>query len=102
VLDVFVIDTTGGSHAMSITHQLRQSGFTADRAFEARSMKSQMKSADRSGAKVAVIIGDTEAEESTCTVRNLSTSEQTTIPSTELQSYLESVLGPRQPRRHTP
>ena len=101
-LDVFVIDTTGGSHALSITHQLRHSGFSADRAFEGRSMKSQMKSADRSGAQVAVIIGDTEAEESTCTVRNLSTSEQTTIPSTELQGYLASVLGPRQPRRHTP
>jgi histidyl-tRNA synthetase len=87
---------------MSITHQLRRGGFTADRAFEGRSMKSQMKSADRSGAQVAVIIGDTEAEESTCTVRNLSTSEQTTIPSTELQSHLVSVLGPRQPRRHAP
>jgi len=102
VLDVFVIDTTGGSHALSITHQLRQNGFYADRAFEGRSMKSQMKSADRSGAQVAVIIGDTEAEESTCTVRNLSTSEQTTIPSIELQGHLESLLGPRQPRRHTP
>jgi histidyl-tRNA synthetase len=102
VLDVFVIDTTGGSHALSITHQLRQGGFSADRAFEGRSMKSQMKSADRSGAQLAVIIGETEAEESTCTVRNLSTSEQTTIPSTELQGHLESVLGPRQPRRHTP
>ena len=102
VLDVFVIDTTGGSHAMTITHLLRQGGFSADRAFEARSMKSQMKSADRSGAQVAVIIGETEAEESTCTVRNLSTSEQTTIPLTELQNHLTSVLGPRQPRRHTP
>jgi histidyl-tRNA synthetase len=65
-------------------------------------MKSQMKSADRSGAQVAVIIGETEAEESTCTVRNLATSEQTTIPLTELQNHLMTVLGPRQPRRHTP
>lgn len=102
VLDVFVIDTTGGSHALSVTHQLRHSGFSADRAFEGRSMKSQMKSADRSGARVAVIIGETEAEESTCAVRNLSTSEQITIPLTELQNHLLSVLGPRQPRRHTP
>jgi histidyl-tRNA synthetase len=87
---------------MTITHLLRQGGFSADRAFEARSMKSQIKSADRSGAQVAVIIGESEAEESTCTVRNLSTSEQTTIPLTELQNHLTSVLGPRQPRRHTP
>ena len=102
VLDVFVIDTTGGGHALSLTHQLRQSGYSADRAFEARSMKSQMKSADRSGAQVAVIIGESESEHSTCSVRNLSTSEQTTIPLIDLQSHLESILGPRQPRRHTP
>jgi len=102
VLDVFVIDTTGGGHALSLTHQLRQSGYSADRAFEARSMKSQMKSADRSGAQVAVIIGESESEQSTCSVRNLSTSEQTTIPLIDLQSHLASILGPRQPRRHTP
>ena len=102
VLDVFVIDTTSGGHALSLTHQLRQSGYSADRAFEARSMKSQMKSADRSGAQVAVIIGESESEQSTCSVRNLSTSEQTTIPLIDLQSHLASILGPRQPRRQTP
>lgn len=102
VIDVFVVDTTGGHHALSLTHQLRQNGFSADRAFEARSMKSQMKSADRSGALVAVIIGETESEQSTCSVRNLSTSEQTTIPLIELQNHLKSILGPREPRRQTP
>jgi histidyl-tRNA synthetase len=48
---------------------------------------------------VAVIIGESEAEQSTCTVRNLSTSEQTTIPLVDLQSHLQTIVGPRQPRR---
>lgn len=100
-IDVFVIDTTGGSHALRISNSLRAAGFSADRAFDARSMKAQMKGADRSGALVAVIIGETEAEQSTCTVRNLSNSEQTTIPLAELQKHLQAIVGPREPRRHT-
>ena len=55
--DGFVVDTTGGREAMRITTELRGAGFAADRAYDNRSMKSQMKAADRSGAQVAVIIG---------------------------------------------
>jgi histidyl-tRNA synthetase len=99
VIDVFIVDTVDGTRATALAHSLRQAGFAADRAYEGRSMKSQMKAADRSGAGVAIIIGGTEAEEGTCTVRNLSTSEQTTIPVGELQSHLQSVVGPREPRR---
>ncbi|MBK8333645.1 MAG: histidine--tRNA ligase [Acidimicrobiaceae bacterium] len=51
-VDVFVVDTTGGLEALQITAQLRALGLSADRAFENRSMKSQMKGADRSGASV--------------------------------------------------
>lgn len=101
VIDVFIVDTVDGTRATSIAHSLRQAGFTADRAYEGRSMKSQMKAADRSGASVAVIIGGTEAEEGTCTVRNLSTSEQTTIPVGELQDHLRNAIGPREPRRRS-
>jgi len=84
---------------LQLTTLLRVAGFSADRAFDGRSMKAQMKGADRSGALVAVIIGESEAEQSTCTVRNLSTSEQTTIPLVDLQSHLQTIVGPRQPRR---
>jgi histidyl-tRNA synthetase len=99
-MDVFVIDTTGGSHALVVSHSLREAGYSVDRAFDGRSMKSQMKAADKSGAGIAVIIGSTEAESSQCTVRNLSTSEQSTIPMADLQQHVQSVLGSRQPRRH--
>ena len=101
-IDVFVVDTVDGLHALAITNTLRAAGFSADRAFDGRSMKAQMKGANRSGALVAIIIGETEAAESTCSVRNLSTAEQLTIPMSELQSHLQSILGSREPRRQTP
>ena len=101
-IDVFVVDTVDGLHALTITDTLRAAGFSADRAFDGRSMKAQMKGANRSGALLAVIIGESEAAESTCSVRNLSTSEQTTIPRDELLNHLQSILGSREPRRHTP
>ena len=100
ITDVFVVDTVDGTRATSIAHQLRLAGYSADRAYEGRSMKSQMKAADRSNAVVAVIIGESEAAAEQCTVRNLSTSEQVTIPVAELESYIGSVVGPREPRRH--
>ena len=61
VLDVFLVDTTGGLEALQLTAELRAAGLSADRAYENRSMKAQMKVADRSGAAVAVIIGSNEA-----------------------------------------
>ncbi|MEX0846740.1 MAG: histidine--tRNA ligase, partial [Ilumatobacteraceae bacterium] len=50
---VFIVDTTGGLEAVRIGAELRASGISSDRAFENRSMKSQMKGADRSGATFA-------------------------------------------------
>ena len=100
IADVFIVDTVDGTRATSIAHNLRSMGYSADRAYEGRSMKSQMKSADKSGARVAVIIGESEAQSGQCTVRHLETSEQTTIPVTDLQQYLQTVVVPRTPRRH--
>ena len=93
-VDVFVVDTTGGLHALTITDQLRAAGISADRAFENRSMKSQMKAADRSGATVAVIIGSDEAAAGTAVVRPLRDGgEQTSVPRSELTTTLRKVLS---------
>jgi histidyl-tRNA synthetase len=55
-LDVFVIDTTGGEAARDLTMELRSAGVRADRAFDDRSFKSQLKSAMRSGARFALAV----------------------------------------------
>jgi histidyl-tRNA synthetase len=55
-LDVFVLDTTGGAQARDLTAELRRAGVRADRAFDRRSFKAQMKVALRSGARLALVI----------------------------------------------
>ena len=89
-LDAFVVDTTGGLEALRLTAELRAAGLTADRAYENRSMKAQMKVADRSGAAVAIIIGSNELAEGAVTVRPLRTDDgQQTIARSTLIDYLK-------------
>ncbi len=89
---VFVIDTTGGAEALVLTDQLRRSGISADRAFESRSMKSQMKAADRSGAEVALIIGSDELASGTVVVRPLRGGDQISVHRDDLLPALQKVL----------
>jgi histidyl-tRNA synthetase len=70
-VDVFVVDVTGHSHARDLTAELRAAGIRCDRAFDSRGMRSQMKSADRSGARYAVIIGEQEVAADVVAVRPL-------------------------------
>jgi len=68
---VFVVDVTGGSHALGVCTSLREAGIGADRAYGGRSMKAQMKVADRSGAPYAAIIGEDEVAAGEVTLRDL-------------------------------
>jgi histidyl-tRNA synthetase len=91
-VDVFVVDTTGGSHALELTDALRTAGLSADRAFDNRSMKSQMKAADRSGARYAVIIGSDEAAAGSVIVRPLrDRADQSVVARTDLIPHLKSL-----------
>jgi histidyl-tRNA synthetase len=93
-VEVFVVDTTGGNEALVITHQLRDAGFSCDRSFENRSMKSQMKAADKSGALVAIIIGSDEVEANAFVLRPLRGEEQqSTIPRSDLIPSITKALS---------
>jgi len=70
-VDVFVVDVTGGEHARDLTLELRRLGIAVDRAYDSRSMRAQMKAADRSGARIVVIVGEDEVESGVVTVRDL-------------------------------
>ena len=78
--DVFVVDTTGGRTALRLAAQLRGAGLRAERAYGAKSMKSQMKTANKSRAIVAVIIGEDELARGVATVRPMNGGEQSEYP----------------------
>jgi histidyl-tRNA synthetase len=65
------------------SHWICELGTAAIRAemdYAGRSLKSQMKRADRLGARHVLIVGDSEMEAGEAPIRNMSTKEQTGIP----------------------
>jgi histidyl-tRNA synthetase len=93
-LDAFVVDATDGRTARDITQELRSAGLRVDRAFGGRSMKSQMKAAGRSGARVAVIVGDQEVADATATVRDLAGGEQQVVPRDKVADVVRTLIDP--------
>jgi histidyl-tRNA synthetase len=91
-VDVFVVDTTGGTEALLLTAELRAAGVACDRAFDDRSMKAQFKASDRSGAALALVVGEREAAEGTVTVRDLTTGEQEAVGRGDLVDHVRKRL----------
>jgi histidyl-tRNA synthetase len=90
---VFVIDAVDGTHARDLVAALRRAGLAADRAYGGRSIKSQMKAADRSGAAWAVIVGEDEVAAGEVTLRDLRhQSEQERIPRDAVIDHLRKRL----------
>lgn len=92
-VDVFVVDVVSGVEATLLCDELRQAGLGADRAFDGRSMKSQMKKAGGSGAPVAVIVGEQEVADGTVVVRDLRTSEQETVARGDVVTRVRELVG---------
>jgi histidyl-tRNA synthetase len=91
-VEVFVIDTTGGDEALALTHELRRAGVSADRAFEGRSMKAQFKAADRSGARLALVVGEREKADATVTVRDLTEGDQEAVGRHDVVDHIRKRL----------
>jgi histidyl-tRNA synthetase len=93
-LDAFVVDVAGGEAARDLTAELRRAGMRADRAFDGRSLKSQMKGADRSGARVALIVGPDEVAAGTVTVRPLrGGGDQRSVPRAEVVEAVRDAVA---------
>jgi histidyl-tRNA synthetase len=58
-----------------------------------KSLKSQMKQANRLGAKYVLILGDREIEENTAILRNMSTKEQSSIGLDNLVDRIQTKIG---------
>ena len=93
-LDIFIVDTSDSRQALLLSQELREDGFRVDRAFDGRSMKSQMRVADRSGATHAIIIGSVEVEAREVLVLPLRGrgNQQTRVPLDRLSDFLNNNL----------
>jgi histidyl-tRNA synthetase len=65
--------------SMALLRDLRRAGINAQVEYEGRSLKSQMKRADRLGARLVFILGDDELARGEITVKRMATSTQEAI-----------------------
>jgi histidyl-tRNA synthetase len=94
--EVFVVDTTELDTAAGLCHLLRSAGVAVVRAYDNRSMKAQMKVADKSGAKLALLVGPQELAAGQITIRELRGDEkieQISVSRDEIVSQVLSRLG---------
>jgi histidyl-tRNA synthetase len=70
------------------TAKLRQAGFSADRDYQGRKIKAQMKSADRMQAKFTAILGDDELERGEIMLKSMETGEQRNVKLDDLANEL--------------
>lgn len=78
--------------AFRIQNELRQAGLRVEGDFRHKSMKSQMRRADRSGAPFAVIVGQDELDRNEVLVRHLADKTQRNLPIESLREYLRAHL----------
>jgi histidyl-tRNA synthetase len=60
--------------------------------FSGKSLKSQMKRADRLGASYVLIVGDKELEEGTAALRNMATKEQASVSLDNVVENLKKII----------
>jgi histidyl-tRNA synthetase len=76
------------AEAIRLVDELRRQGVPTLMAFGDRSLKAQLKTADRSGARFALLLGEEELAGATVTVRDLQTGTQTAVPRHDLLRWL--------------
>lgn len=93
-LDAFVVDFAGGTAARDLTARLRAAGFRVDRSFDGRSPKAQFKAADRSGARLALVVGPDEAAGNTVGIKDLhKPGDQVTVAREQIVDEVSRRLG---------
>ena len=75
--------------AFGLTNELRRAGISAEMDYADKSLKSQLKRADKLNSSFALIFGDKEIDEKQVLLRNMKTKEQQTMP---LDDLLKSII----------
>ena len=72
-----------------LVYDLRRSGISVETDHMARSLKAQMKYADKLGCRFTAVIGDNEIENNAVKIKNMETGEQTEMPFSRIAAFVK-------------
>ncbi|MEX2605185.1 MAG: histidine--tRNA ligase, partial [Gracilimonas sp.] len=89
-VDVYFVTLGDAARKWALTHlpKVRETGLSATMDYMSRSMKAQMKDANRENARYTIIIGDNELAEGKFTLRNMKESEEVSLSFDEIPAKL--------------
>ena len=79
--------------AFPLVHELRRHGLTVEMEGETRSMKSQMRRADKLGAQRVLIVGDDELQKGRVLLRDMASKRQEDIAAADIVATLTARMA---------
>jgi len=94
-IDLFLagLGDDAGDFCFKLMHQLRINGLRVDMDLESKSLKSQMKQADRAGARTVLIIGSDELQAGRAPLRDMTSGDQDEIDLSKVGEYIQEKYG---------
>ncbi len=92
-ITAYVIPLGAGTNraALKLARELRAHGIAVDVGDESFRLKKSFDTADKLGAKFAIIVGENEVKQDAFGFKNLKTGEQVTVPHGELVGYMTRI-----------
>ena len=90
-IDIFIVKVSAENKdtAFRLLQKIRNSGLSADLDYSDGSLKSQMRIANKIGARYTVIIGEEELSKDMVTLRNMQTKEQKKVKLDEIEKEVK-------------
>ncbi len=94
---VYIISLTKelSNIGFKIATNLRRSGFKVELGFTVKSIKAQMKAANKSGALLCLIIGEDEWKDRQVTIKNMNDGQQTRVNFTDIIDQISKLISPQ-------
>ncbi|HKJ33715.1 MAG TPA: histidine--tRNA ligase [Balneolales bacterium] len=94
-VDIYIVTYGDEARKWALTHvgAIRDAGFSCTMDYAARSMKSQMKDADREGARFSIIVGEDELKTGKFTFRDMEQSAEASLDFDEILERLNDTLA---------
>jgi histidyl-tRNA synthetase len=89
-LYLIALDEASKSSVLKLAMDLRGKGFSVEMAFGERSLKSSVKSADKSGARYLAVIGSEEIESGMGSIKRMSDGQSISVRINQLSDFLAS------------
>ena len=95
IVDIYFVclDEKGLPRTLQLSNELRNNGFKVIFDPLRRSMKSQLRDANRSGARFALILGETEMNDNAIGFKDLKQGTQKTIAQSEVTNFFDNLTN---------